>query len=194
MHLKGHRTYFYTFNDLSDQKEHLAIIFPSVRKSLYPIVRIHSECLTGDVFSSMHCDCKDQLDESIEVLAKEGGILLYMRQEGRGIGLYNKLDAYALQRKGLNTYEANQKLSFKDDLRTYESAAQMLKALGIKKIRLFSNNPDKENQLKQYGVDVAERIPTNTHVSEHNFSYLVTKIKFTKHTLVLNPEKEEATL
>lgn len=123
-----------SFHGLETDKEHVAIIFKSADKeSETPLVRMHSECLTGDVFHSSRCDCGEQLDETIEKMGELGGIILYLRQEGRGIGLYNKIDAYRLQSEGMNTYEANNHLGFGDDLRDFTEAAQMLDALDVKR-------------------------------------------------------------
>jgi len=158
-----------TFRDLADGKEHLALALGDWRTALTsaagPLVRPHSECLTGDVFGSQRCDCGPQLREAAERIAAEGGILLYLRQEGRGIGLYAKLDAYALQDAGLDTYEANLALGHGEDERDYTAAAQMLTALGVTRLRLLSNNPDKAAQLERLGVAVTERVPTAVHLS-----------------------------
>jgi GTP cyclohydrolase II len=148
-------------------------------------VRPHSECLTGDVFGSQRCDCGPQLREAVERIGAGGGYLLYLRQEGRGIGLYAKLDAYALQDDGLDTYEANLALGRGEDERDYGAAAQMLAALGVGPIRLLSNNPDKARQLAALGVPVVERVPTAAHVSEANVRYLRAKVEHTGHTLAL---------
>lgn len=166
---------FYSFNNLSDKKEHLALVFNKADQCGVPIVRIHSECMTGDVFGSAKCDCGDQLDEAMQTFSEHGGIILYLRQEGRGIGLYNKLDAYSLQNKGFDTFEANQLLHFPDDLREYSVAAEMLHALNIKKIRLLTNNKEKVNDLKKYGIEVEERISTSVFVKEQNKGYLAAK-------------------
>ena len=131
-----------SFHGLKTEKEHVAVIFKQADKtSDVPLVRMHSECLTGDVFHSSRCDCGEQLEETINRMGESGGIILYLRQEGRGIGLYNKIDAYRLQSQGMNTYEANNHLGFDDDLRDFTEAAQMLKALGVTKVRLVTNNP-----------------------------------------------------
>jgi GTP cyclohydrolase II len=148
-------------------------------------VRPHSECLTGDVFGSQRCDCGPQLREAVERITVAGGFLLYLRQEGRGIGLYAKLDAYALQDAGLDTYEANRALGYGDDERDYTAAAQMLATLGAERIRLLSNNPDKAVQLDALGVRVTERVPTGVHLSAANARYLSAKVTHTHHTLDL---------
>jgi GTP cyclohydrolase II len=150
-----------------------------------PLVRPHSECLTGDVFGSQRCDCGPQLREAVERIADAGGFLLYLRQEGRGIGLYAKLDAYALQDAGLDTYAANVALGHGEDERDYTAAAQMLQALRVDRIRLLSNNPDKAVQLDALGIRVADRIPTGVHVSAANIRYLTAKRDHTRHTLSL---------
>lgn len=175
----------FTFTGLADGKEHLALGIGDYRNVPVPLVRPHSECLTGDVFGSQRCDCGPQLREAVERIGERGGYLLYLRQEGRGIGLYAKLDAYALQDGGLDTYEANLALGRGEDERDYTAAAQMLSALGVRAIRLLSNNPDKARQLAALGVQVAERVPTGVHVSEANVRYLRAKIEHTGHTLAL---------
>ena len=182
-----------TFDDLADGKEHLALGLGDWKRSLArsaaggraPLVRPHSECLTGDVFGSQRCDCGPQLREAVERISDVGGLLLYLRQEGRGIGLYAKLDAYALQDAGLDTYEANVALGHGEDERDYAAAAQMLLALDAGRIRLLSNNPDKADQLGQYGVTITERIPTGVHLSADNVRYLATKATHTAHTIAL---------
>jgi GTP cyclohydrolase II len=175
----------HTFTGLVDGKEHLALGLGDYRNADVPLVRPHSECLTGDVFGSERCDCGPQLREAVERIAAVGGYLLYLRQEGRGIGLYAKLDAYALQDKGLDTYEANLALGRGEDERDYTAAAQMLTALGVGRIRLLSNNPDKARQLGTLGVEVAEQVPTAVHVSASNVRYLRAKVEHTGHTLAL---------
>jgi 3,4-dihydroxy 2-butanone 4-phosphate synthase/GTP cyclohydrolase II len=149
-----------------------------------PLVRVHSQCLTGDVFTSQRCDCRAQLEFSLRKIAKEpSGLLLYLPQEGRGIGLINKLKAYELQDAGLDTVEANRMLGFKDDARDYEFAAKALKSLGIRSLRLLSNNPDKVKQLEQGGIRVVERVPCRPRTSHHSKSYLRTKKEKMGHIL-----------
>jgi GTP cyclohydrolase II len=176
---------FITFHGLKDAGEHVAIAFGNWKDQQNPIVRIHSECLTGDIFGSGKCDCGDQLAEAISKMQSQGGILLYLRQEGRGIGLYNKLDAYELQSQGYDTYEANRALGLKEDLRDYEVAAQMLQALGKKSITLLSNNPDKMQQLERFGIEIARTQSTQVYLKPGNAHYLVAKVVKTKHTLNL---------
>jgi GTP cyclohydrolase II len=178
----------FTFEGLEDGKEHLALGLGPYTEAIaagHPLVRPHSECLTGDVFGSERCDCGPQLREAVERIATVGGVLLYLRQEGRGIGLYAKLDAYALQERGLDTYEANVALGHGEDERDYSVAAQMLLALGSSRIRLLSNNPDKAVQLRSRGVEILERVPTGVHVSAANLRYLATKASHTRHTIDL---------
>ena len=173
-----------TFHGLADGQEHVAVVLgdPGPR---VPLVRLHSECLTGDVFGSARCDCGPQLRESVERIAEVGGYLLYLRQEGRGIGLYNKLDAYALQDEGLDTYQANAALGLPEDGRDYAVAAQMLGALGVTSVQLLSNNPDKASQLADLAVTVAERVPTGAHLTAHNLRYLRAKVEHTRHSIAL---------
>ena len=183
----------FTFIGLADGKEHLLLGLGDWRQAVVrsalggqaPLVRPHSECLTGDVFGSERCDCGPQLREAAERITQQGGFLLYLRQEGRGIGLYAKLDAYALQDAGLDTYQANTALGHGEDERDYTAAAQMLTALGADRIRLLSNNPDKAAQLQALGVTRTERVPTGVHLSEANVRYLTTKRDHTAHTLAL---------
>ena len=181
----------FTFEGLADGREHLAlglgdrsrVLRPDPRH--VPLVRPHSECLTGDVFGSERCDCGPQLREAVERIADTGGYLLYLRQEGRGIGLYAKLDAYGLQDAGLDTYEANLALGHAEDERDYTVAAQMMRALGLTRVALLSNNPDKARQLARLGVTVTETVPTGVHLSASNAGYLATKARRGAHTLDL---------
>ncbi|MGF1834134.1 GTP cyclohydrolase II [Photobacterium sanguinicancri] len=171
-----------SFNGLESGKEHVAVIFRDADKlESVPLVRMHSECLTGDVFHSSRCDCGEQLDETINKMGEQGGVILYLRQEGRGIGLYNKIDAYELQSQGMNTYEANNHLGFGDDLRDFTEAALMLKALGLSTIRLVTNNPKKIRELEENGITIAEVVGTKAHVKDGNESYLKTKASHGKH-------------
>jgi GTP cyclohydrolase II len=174
-----------TFDGLADGKEHLALALGDVENAAVPLVRPHSECMTGDVFGSQRCDCGPQLREAVERIANVGGYLLYLRQEGRGIGLYSKLDAYALQDLGMDTYEANRALGHGDDERDYTAAAQMLTALGATAVDLLTNNPDKAAQLSALGVDVREVHPTGVHASDANVRYLQAKVSHTQHTIAL---------
>jgi GTP cyclohydrolase II len=176
----------FAFAGLADAKEHIALGLGEWRQTPSPLVRLHSECLTGDVFGSAKCDCGPQLREALQRCAVEGGLVLYMRQEGRGIGLYNKLAAYALQEGGLDTFEANHAMNFPDDLRDYAPAAQMLQALGVKSVRLLSNNPEKTRQLEKWGVVVEERVSTGVFANVHNARYLHSKALKSGHHLALN--------
>jgi GTP cyclohydrolase II len=173
----------YSFDGLVDSREHIALGLGdwSGSPEQYPVdgpaplVRPHSECLTGDVFGSQRCDCGPQLREAVERIADAGGFLLYLRQEGRGIGLYTKLDAYALQDDGLDTYEANLALGHAEDERDYTAAAQMLGALGVERFALLSNNPDKAEQLSLLGLTVTDFVPTGVYLSPANAGYLAAK-------------------
>jgi GTP cyclohydrolase II len=171
-----------TFHDLVDGREHLAVLLGPTTSSV-PLVRLHSECLTGDVFASERCDCGAQLEEALARITETGGVLLYLRQEGRGIGLYNKLDAYRLQGHGLDTYAANRALGLDEDARDYTAAAQMLTALGHHEIDLLTNNPDKRLQLERHGIRVRSVVPTGVHMTAHNSAYLKAKATITAHTL-----------
>ena len=170
-------------NDV-DANVHLALVKGEIKKDDAVLVRVHSECLTGDVFGSKRCDCGEQLHTAMELINREGqGVILYMRQEGRGIGLVNKLKAYELQDKGLDTVEANIKLGFKPDLRDYGIGAQILVDLGVRKMRLMTNNPKKIVGLEGYGLKVVERVPMEMHPHERNLIYLKTKKKKLGHML-----------
>jgi GTP cyclohydrolase II len=182
-----------SFDGLADGKEHVALVLGDWDRARRraaaggpaPLVRLHSECLTGDVFGSERCDCGPQFREALERISDIGGLLLYLRQEGRGIGLYTKLDAYALQEHGLDTFEANVTLGRGEDERDYTAAAQMLDALGVRRLRLLSNNPDKAEQLERLGIEISERVPTGLHVSPSNLRYLRAKARHGSHTLRL---------
>jgi len=181
-----------SFTGLADAQQHVALVLgrPAAAEAGLPLVRLHSECLTGDVFGSQRCDCGPQLREAVERIAAHGGYVLYLRQEGRGIGLYDKLDAYALQDRGLDTYDANIALGHQADERDYTSAAQMLQALGASRIALLTNNPDKGAQLARLGVTIARRIPTGLHLNGANAAYLAAKAERGGHDLLpRDPER-----
>lgn len=180
------RTEIITFHGLLDGREHVMTVFGDALSQPRPLVRLHSECLTGDVLGSARCDCGPQLREAIGLLNLRGGVLIYLRQEGRGIGLYNKIDAYALQDEGLDTFEANRALNFKDDQRSYETAAQMLLALGLGEVEVLSNNPEKIRQLREFGIVVHRQWSTGAHVTEANRRYLSAKISHAGHTISMD--------
>jgi len=173
-----------TFHGLADGAEHLALVLGDPAAGT-PLVRLHSECLTGDVFGSARCDCGPQLREAVQRIDDTGGVLLYLRQEGRGIGLYPKLDAYALQDTGFDTYQANLALGLPEDARDYTAAAQMLAALGITELNLLTNNPDKVRQLRDLDITVTEAVPTGVHTTPSNLRYLHAKVAHTRHTIAL---------
>ncbi len=165
-------------------EEAVAIQHGRVKRGSTPLVRVHSQCLTGDVFGSERCDCRAQLEFSLRKIAKErAGIVLYLAQEGRGIGLINKLKAYALQDEGLDTVEANRRLGFAADSRDYDFAAAALEALGVRSVRLLSNNPDKIAQLERGGIRVVKRVPCRPRTSHHSHAYLRTKQRRLGHLL-----------
>ena len=182
--VSGGEAKFVSFRGLIDDREHIALRFEPCPSDI-PLVRIHSECLTGDIFLSGKCDCGEQLREATAKMQQTGGILLYLRQEGRGIGLYNKLDAYKLQQQGLDTYDANRSLGFGEDERNYSVAAQMLLAMGHKRIRLLSNNPEKFRQLRDLGIDIDQEIPTGVFLKESNRGYLLAKVLKSRHRIAL---------
>ncbi|MBC7699719.1 GTP cyclohydrolase II [Aquabacterium sp.] len=167
--------------------EHVALIMGEVQGTA--LVRVHSECMTGDVFGSLRCDCGPQLHFALDEIGKQGsGMVLYLRQEGRGIGLINKLKAYALQDEGLDTVEANLRLGFPADLRNFEVAAQMLSQLGVDSVRLMTNNPRKVATLEKHGVKVVERVPVRSQSQSENHHYLATKALKLGHHMDWLPE------
>lgn len=168
----------FDFNENGDG-DHIAVLFGAWDTQTAPLVRIHSECLTGDVFGSERCDCHAQLHEAMDTMSDIGGILLYLRQEGRGIGLKAKIDAYDLQiNQGMDTFEANRALGHQEDARQYDVAAEMLLALNVRRICLLSNNPDKARALRDAGIDVVAVRPTVVHVTQANEQYLNTKVQY----------------
>lgn len=180
------------YRSIVDNKEHLALVKGKIDGTKPILVRVHSECLTGDIFGSLRCDCRDQLIKSLEIIEKnKNGILLYMRQEGRGIGLLNKLRAYKLQDKGKDTVEANIELGFHPDLRDYGIGAQILRDLGVRKMKLLTNNPVKIVGLKGYGLEVVERIPIEIPSNPTNKNYLMTKRDKLGHLILLNKSKKK---
>jgi 3,4-dihydroxy 2-butanone 4-phosphate synthase/GTP cyclohydrolase II len=177
----------YLFRSQTDSKDHIALVKGDISPEKPTLVRVHSECLTGDVFGSLRCDCNAQLVASMERVEMEGhGIVLYMRQEGRGIGLLNKLKAYKLQDEGLDTVEANEELGFRADLRDYGIGAQILRDLGVGKMRLLTNNPKKIIGLTGYGLEVVERVPLEVHPNQHNERYLKTKRDKLGHLILID--------
>ena len=174
----------HAFTDEIKSKDHLAISMGDLLTSEPVLCRIHSQCITGESFFSMRCDCRYQLTESLTQIAEKGrGVIFYLQQEGRGIGLSNKIRAYNLQDKGLDTVEANHQLGFKEDERTYETVSGMIKFLAIKKVDLMTNNPKKIDALKAMGIIINKRIPLSSNPNKYNEKYINTKIKKLGHLL-----------
>jgi 3,4-dihydroxy 2-butanone 4-phosphate synthase/GTP cyclohydrolase II len=179
----------YAYTSIVDGKEHVALVMGEIREDEPVLVRVHSECLTGDVFGSLKCDCRSQLHRAMEMIAQEGkGVIVYLRQEGRGIGLVNKIKAYHLQDHGFDTVEANEKLGFPADMRDFGIGAQILRDLGVKKMRLMTNNPKKLIGLEGYGLEIVERVPIITGVCQYNIGYLKAKKEKLGHLLELEEE------
>lgn len=176
---------FVGFQKTLDGKEHFAVCLGKWDEVEVPLVRIHSECMTGDLFGSLRCDCGPQLEESIQRIEEHGGIIVYLRQEGRGIGLFNKLLAYTWQDKGLDTFEANERLGLDRDGRSFDVAADMLRRMNVRRIKLLSNNPRKAMQLNEQGIEVVETLPTSTFRSPYNIRYLRSKLETERHSLNL---------
>lgn len=169
----------YRFNN----QEHLAIMSEDFEKLEIPYMRIHSECLTGDALGSLKCDCQAQLNLSLDFIAQNGGLVIYHKQEGRNIGLFNKVNAYCLQDKGRNTIEANLELGFKEDERDYEVVREILEDLNVKRLKLITNNPKKIEFIQNIGIDIVERMPAIIPANEHNEGYLATKKEEMGHLL-----------
>ncbi len=181
------------YRSTTDQKEHVVLVKGLIGGDEPVLVRVHSECLTGDVFGSLRCDCNAQLVASMERVEREGrGVIVYMRQEGRGIGLSNKLKAYRLQDDGLDTVEANEQLGFRADLRDYGIGAQILRDLGVRRIRLMTNNPKKVVGLSGYGLEIVERVPLEIDPTSHNERYLKAKRDKLGHLILIEPKADRA--
>jgi len=179
------------FEESDTGKEHVALTLGDLAGEEPMLARTHSECLTGDALYSMRCDCGYQLEEALRSIAREGrGILMYLRQEGRGIGLLNKIRAYNLQDQGADTVEANERLGFAADLRDYSMCKDMLEHLGIKRLRLMTNNPRKVNALSSYGIDVVERVELHVGRNPHNEHYLDTKQSKLGHFLAIHQDDD----
>ena len=180
------------FRDRRTGAEHVALVMGDLSAGVAP-VRVHSECLTSEVFGSLKCDCRAQLDRALDHIASRGrGALLYLRQEGRGIGLGNKIRAYALQARGFDTYQANQALGFPDDLRRYDVAAEMLRMLGVRTVDLITNNPLKVAGLEEAGIVVRHRVPLPSPANPHNVNYLNVKRERTGHLIQTDDEVAKA--
>jgi 3,4-dihydroxy 2-butanone 4-phosphate synthase/GTP cyclohydrolase II len=171
------------YRSTMDNAHHLALVKGKISKTKPTLVRVHSECLTGDVFGSRRCDCGNQLHAALKQISEMGGVLVYMRQEGRGIGLAAKIHAYKLQEEGLDTVEANAKLGFASDLRDYGIGAQILHDLGVRKFRFLTNNPKKVVGLEGYGIQMVEQVPIRAQPNPHNARYLETKREKMGHLL-----------
>lgn len=170
------------FEGFAVPDEHIALSLGDVTKQTPVLARVHSQCFTGDTFFSLRCDCRPQLETALQAIAKaQSGVLIYLRQEGRGIGLLNKVRAYALQDEGMDTVEANRALGFADDTREYTIAADMLRALDVMQVRLLTNNPRKVSGLQQAGIEVVERVPLHIPANPHNERYLATKFTKLQH-------------
>jgi len=181
----------YLYKSVTDQKDHVALVKGMISPDQPTLVRVHSECLTGDVFGSLRCDCNEQLVAAMQLVEKEGrGVVLYMRQEGRGIGLLNKLKAYRLQDDGLDTVEANEKLGFRADLRDYGIGAQILRDIGVGKMRLMTNNPKKVVGLSGYGLEIVERVPLEVDPNFFNERYLKAKRDKMGHLILIDPARD----
>jgi len=165
------------------KEEHLALVKGEIRNRSDVLARIHSRCLTGDVFGSLRCDCRGQLEKALRLIARKGGVLIYLDQEGRGIGLANKIRAYALQERGLDTVEANRALGFEADERDYEIAGRMLKALGVRSVALLTNNMEKVNGIERLGIRVSRRIPLVARPNRYNRKYLLAKKEKMNHLI-----------
>ncbi len=174
---------FISFHGLYSRREHFAVRLGEVGPGSLPLVRLHSECVTGDLFGSARCDCGPQLSEAIDLVSEQGGYILYLRQEGRNIGLFAKMEAYKLQDQGMDTFAANNYLGFPDDLRDFTEAAMMLKALDATRIELLSNNSIKIRQLTDNGIEVVRQRPTGVHLSAHNRKYIQAKVDSGNHEI-----------